>query len=56
MKELIFRKQDNTMGDVEGVLRVKDKICYFKYNQSAQAQVDDGAHSTRVQDSRSARG
>ncbi len=38
MKQLKFMKQDPSMGDIEGLMRIDKKICFFKYNQSDQAQ------------------
>jgi len=38
MKRLDFYKRDNSMGEINGTLLINKKICYFKYNQSQQAQ------------------
>lgn len=38
MKQITFEKDDPSMGSISGILRIKGKICYFKYEQSAQAQ------------------
>jgi hypothetical protein len=38
MKQLNFSKKDPNMGDISGILRVDGIICYFKFQQSQQAQ------------------
>ena len=38
MKQLNFNKKDSTIGDVSGILRVDGILCYFRFNESQQAQ------------------
>ena len=42
MKQLKFKKQDQSVGEVEGILRIDGKICYFKFNNNeyASAMID----------------
>ena len=38
MKQINFNKKDPSMGDISGILRVDGMICYFRFNESQQAQ------------------
>lgn len=38
MKQLNFSKKDPKMGDISGILRVDKRICFFKFQDSQQAQ------------------